>query len=129
MKQYISEEQFNNLPNKAQELLRRWTIDKEYAMYNDPGQGGYGYQFEPIDDGKIWYDYPRLSIGQLIEFLADNKKGIHIERFDGGKKYSHWDISTCYEEGWKFGKEQKELCDALWKAVRRELTGNKYFKI
>ncbi len=48
-------------------------------------------------------------------------KDIHIERFNGGKKYSHWDVSTCYDEGWKFGKEQKELCDVLWEAVKLEL--------
>lgn len=106
MKQYISEEQFNKLPNKAQESLRQWTIGKGYAVYNDPAER---------------WDYPQLSIGQLIEFLAENKKDIHIERFNGGAKYSHWKISTCYDEGWKFGKEQKELCDALWEAVIKEL--------
>lgn len=121
MKQHLSEDQFNKLPNKAQESLRQWTIGKEYAIFADPKQGGYGYQFEPTDDGKIWYDYPRLSIGQLIEFLAENKKDIHIERFDGRAKYSHWNVSTCYDEGWKFGKEQKELCDVLWEAVKMEL--------
>lgn len=121
MKQHISEEQFNEFPDKAQESLRQWTIEKGYAVYADPAQGGYGYQFEPEDDGKIWCDYPRLSIGQLIEFLAERKNDIHIERFDGGKKHSYWDISTCYEEEWKFGKEQKELCDVLWEAVEVEL--------
>lgn len=111
MKQHISEEQFNKLPNKAQESLRQWTMEKEYAIFTDPGQGGYGY--------------PRLSIGQLIEFLAENKKDIHIERFDGGAKYSHWNVSTCYDEEWKFDKEQKELCDALWEAVIKELENNR----
>lgn len=121
MKQYISEEQFNKLPKKAQESLRQWTIEQEYAIYADPGEGGYGYQFEPEDDGKIWCDYPRLSIGQLIEFLAERKKDIHIERFDGGEKYSYWDVSTCYDGKWKFGIEHKELVDVLWEAVKKEL--------
>lgn len=121
MKQHISEEQFNKLPNKAQTSLIQWTIGKGYAAYNDPAGGGYGYQFEPEDDRKIWCDYPRLSLGQLIEFLAEKKKDIHIERFDGGKKHSYWNVSTCYEEEWKFGIEQKELCDVLWEAVKKEL--------
>lgn len=94
MKQYISEKQFNKLPDKAQKLL---------------SQGG----------------YPKLSVGQLIEFLAKRKRDIHIERFDGGKEHSHWDISTCYDEEWKFGREQKELCDALWEAVKKELETQK----
>lgn len=117
MKQHISEQQFNNLSPKTQKSLKRWTIEKEYAVTSL----FYGYQFEPEDDGKIWTSYPALSIGQLIEFLVDKKKDIHIERFDGGKQYSHWSISTCFDEKWKFGKEHKELCDSLWEAVKKEL--------
>ncbi len=101
MKQYITENQFNKLSDKAQEALKNWTVEKEY----------------PADE------YPHLSIGQLMEFLVERIKDIHIERFNGGKKYSHWDVSTCYDEGWKFGQEQKELCDALWEAVQKELRG------
>lgn len=123
MKQNISEQQFNKLPAKAQKRLNQWTIDKGYAM----DDSFYGYQFEPEDDGKIWTSYPSLSIGQLIEFLVDKKKDIHIERFDGGKKYSHWSISTCFDEKWKFGKEHKELCDALWEATIQELSNSSKF--
>lgn len=111
MKQYINQKQFNNLPNKAQESLRQWTVEKGYAVNGLAEDGGYGY--------------PRLSIGQLIEFLAERKKDIHIERFDGGKRHSYWNISTCYEEEWKFGREQKELCDVLWEAVKMELKTQK----
>lgn len=121
MKQNISEQQFNTLSSKGQKKLKQWTVDKGYAIESLPGEMGYGYQFEPEDDGKIWTSYPSLSIGQLIEFLVDKKKDIHIERFDGGKKYSHWLISTCFDEKWKFGKEHKELCDSLWEAVIKEL--------
>ncbi len=121
VKQHISEQQINNLPRKAQEILKQWTIEKGYAITSLPGEMGYGYQFEPGDDGKIWTSYPSLSIGQLIEFLVDKKKDIHIERFDGSKKYSHWSISTCFDEKWKFGEEYKELCDNLWEAVKQEL--------
>lgn len=121
MKQRISEQQFNKLSSKIQKRLKQWTINKGYAIDSLPGEMGYGYQFEPEDDGKIWTPYPSLSIGQLIEFLVDKKKDIHIERYDGGKKYSHWSISTCFDEKWKFGKEHKELCDNLWKAVKKEL--------
>lgn len=117
MKQYISKQQFNTLPTKAQKGLKQWTLDKDYAIES----AFYGYQFEPEDDGKIWTPYPSLSIGQLIEFLVDRKKDIHIERYDGGKKYSHWSISTCFDDRWKFGKEYKELCDSLWEAVKKEL--------
>lgn len=121
MKQHISEQQFNKLPLKVQEILKQWTIEKGYAATSLPEEMGYGYQFEPEDDGKTWTAYPALSIGQLIEFLADKKKDIHIERFYGGKKYSHWSISACFDEKWKFGKEHKELCDSLWEAVKKEL--------
>lgn len=88
MKQYIPEQQFNKLSPKAQETLKQWTIDKGYAIESLPEEIGYGYQFEISDDYKSWYDYPRLSIGQLIEFLVDKKKDMHIERFYGGDKYS-----------------------------------------
>lgn len=121
MKQHISEEQFNKLSPKTREVLKKWTIEKGYAITSLPGEMGYGYQFEPEDDGKIWTPYPSLSIGQLIEFLVDKRRNIHIERFDGGKKYSHWSISTCFDEKWKFGNEHKELCDSLWEAVKKEL--------
>lgn len=117
MKQYITEQRFNSLPKKAQEILKQWTIERGYATDG----GFYGYQFEPMDDDTIWTPYPSLSIGQLIEFLIGRRKDIHIERFDGGKKYSHWNVSTCFDEKWKFGKEQKELCDILWEAVVKEL--------
>ncbi len=83
MKQNISEQQFNKLPPKVQKTLKLWTIEKGYAIESLQGEMGYGYQFEISDDYKSWYDYPRLSIGQLIEFLVDKKKDIHIERFDG----------------------------------------------
>ena len=121
MKQCISEEQFNKLPKKVQKILKQWTKDKGYAIESLPGEIGYGYQFEPEDDGKIWTPYPSLSIGQLIEFLVDSKKDIHIERYTGGKKYSDWSISTCFDKKWKFGREHKELCDSLWEAVKKEL--------
>ena len=121
MKQHISEQQFNKLSSKIQKKLKQWTINKGYAIDSLPGEMGYGYQFEPEDDGKIWTSYPSLSIGQLIEFLVDRKKDIHIERFNGGKKSSHWSISTCFDEKWKVGKEHKELCDSLWEAVKEEL--------
>lgn len=121
MKQHISEQQFNQLSSKIQRKIKQWTIEKGYAIESLQGGVGYGYQFELADDYKSWYDYPRLSIGQLTEFLVDKKKDIHIERFDGGKKYSNWSISTCFDEKWKFGKEHKELCDSLWEAVKKEL--------
>lgn len=117
MKQYIINKQFNTLSKKARETLKQWTIERGYAI----DAGFYGYQFEPIDDGKIWTAYPGLSIGQLIEFLVDRRKDIHIERFDGGKKHSHWSVSTCFDEEWKFGEEEKQLCDVLWEAVVKEL--------
>lgn len=105
MKQYITEKQFNSLSKKAQEILKQWTIERGHV----------------IDDGKIWTTYPSLSIGQLIEFLVGRKKDIHIERFNGGEKHSHWSVSTCFDEEWKFDKERKQLCDVLWEAVVKEL--------
>ncbi len=124
MKQRITEKQFKKLSPQTQGVLRQWTIEKGYAITSLPGEMGYGYQFEPEDEGKIWTPFPSLSIGQLIEFLVGKKKDIHIERFDGGKKYSHWSISSCFDEKWKFGKEHQELCDALWEAVIQELNNS-----
>lgn len=121
MKQHISVQQFNKLSSKGRKKLKQWTIDKGYGIDSLPGEMGYGYQFEPEDDGKTWTAYPSLAIGQLIEFLVDRKRDIHIERYDGGKTYSHWSISTCFDEEWKFGKEHKELSDSLWEAVKKEL--------
>lgn len=60
-----------------------------------------------------YHDYDHLTIGIMIEFLDENK-----------------DTSVCIErmiDGWSLyevGKTHKELCDALWEAVKEVLVTN-----
>ena len=94
MKQYITLEQLNELSEKGKERLREWANNKSYDD-----------NLILTDDGRY---FQQLSIGQIIEFLDENKRILVVI---GKKKIKG--IT------WKF--EEEELCDALWKAVKNIL--------
>lgn len=66
-----------------------------------------------------WSCLPRLSIGQMIEFLDEHNMISRIDRDDP------WEVQTpLYKNGelyaWN-GINKTELCDALWEAVKEVL--------
>jgi len=103
MKQHITEKQFQSLSKKAMGKLADWAV--KHVRDELPRQ---------------------LNIGQMIEFL-DSRKSISnwhpLDRCYEDKKTKGWHVvmgtSKLYKEGATY--ESKELCDALWDAVRYTL--------
>ena len=121
MKQHITPKQLNELSEKGKERLRKWWKPKYadffYCFYQKK-RFLYGVfdlvsasSMEKINDD----DFPLLSIGQMIEFL------------DWPLVINSYVKITDRSEGWVVKKikytinEDKELCDALWKAVKEVL--------
>ena len=60
-----------------------------------------------------------LSIGQMIEFLEDNERYLTIEYTYIDTKHEVLGYRLFEDPTGKY--ENKELCDALWKAVKEAL--------
>jgi hypothetical protein len=96
MKQEITKEQFNELSGQAQERLLQWVHEKQYD--------------------------PFLTIGQIMEFL--DEYGQHrygIDPLDTEDMPHGWMVKVYapdVQEGFWYGTANKELCDALWEAVK-----------
>lgn len=126
MKQHIIIEQLHELSEKGRERLRKWwNWEKRDLFYcfiqkKTWAIGEFNWEKTKDIDHPCEKDLPLLSIGQMIEFLGEKKKDIHIERTDS---VDVWTISTCYDydKEWKFGEDKKELCDALFTAVKEIL--------
>jgi len=118
MKQHIMTEQIKELSGKG----KRKYINTFWQTYK-------GKPIDSVQDGQTgriytkkdlpieWY--PVLSIGEMIEFLAEEK-----EEFSIYYAYSNgYDFQTdCNSSGeWDYIKNSKELCDVLWEAVKEVL--------
>lgn len=109
MKQYINIGQLGELDDESRKKLYKWALKKRYYHYYGPSQS------VTPDGAVINKDYEkycvmdRLSIGQMIEFLVDNK---WIN--------SDTEIFTVGEFTPDF-KWEDNLCDSLWKAVKEVL--------
>jgi len=95
MKQHITKKQLNELSEKGKKRLSDYADRK-----NMEGQ----------ESGIYWYTryLPLLSLGPMIEFLS--KEGINID--------------LCFPEEFFINEqryETKELCDALFEAVKEIL--------
>ena len=108
MKQHIDQLQLEEITSKAKEKLLEWMNKKEYIPH--------GTQMMLHDGG--YYLAQFLTIGQMIEFLFENNcfvfaydtEGAWLERRQG--IVIHWgDL------------KDRELCDALWEAVKDVLRG------
>jgi hypothetical protein len=116
MKQYITPKQLYQLSEKGKKKLNKWWIKREYA-------GG------SMFDGYNTYPLPLLNIGEMIEFLNGEtdwylRIGHWMNPGAGDEKY------TFNHMGWVVGDyridesfdieiwDGKELCDALWEAVK-----------
>ena len=101
MKQYITIEQVNELSNKGKEKLIQYLFPDDY----------FGNIMERIAD------VPNiLSIGRMIEFLDEYRRIIELENGTGlviDREVIIKGKVICWYK--------KELCDALWEAVREVL--------
>ena len=95
MKQHITPEQLNELSKEEKKKLRKWLMDKQIMIVQPH------------------YLIP-LSIGQMIEFLDEN--GFEITRHKTESADHVWSV-TRGDSNFLF----KELCDALWEAVKEIL--------
>lgn len=98
MKQNITPKQVEELSEKANKKLIKWLKKNDY------------YYLYATSEGRI------LSIGQMIEFLIDNRYYIILEQEDLNYK---WVLTQNFVEGGYY--ENKELCDVLWEAVKEIL--------
>ncbi len=127
MKQHITTKQLNELSEKRKEKLREWWKPKEgdWVAYYEAGESPVPYKYKTLIIGnnlklekKRKNVCPLLSIGQMIEFLGDNKVKLFftfnndIGWAGGGTRYSSITLE-------KHGKD--ELCDVLWEAVKEAL--------
>lgn len=103
MKQHLSLEDLNSLSPKAKRRLNTWW-KKNYMWKEIPGS----------TDGEMYgggsYFEPRLSIGQLIQYLDEHLDN-WLTPFDFGSRYQQEILLPV----------ANELCDELWKEVRELL--------
>lgn len=110
MKQYITEEQYNELSENQKKTWEKSMRNKGYTMekvYGPPGQ------YWPFIPDSI-LNFP--SIGEMLEFLGDHTNGIYsypVIEDEDGKKY----LQSKYING----NTLEDLCDWLWEAVKEIL--------
>ena len=92
MKQHITEEQLNELSEKAKDRYNHWYKDKGYLS--------------KVDDNGWFVFIPSslLSIGQMIEFLDDFHLAMDVVKIS-----------------WLPNMDFRNLCDDLWIAVKERL--------
>lgn len=97
MKQYITTEQANSIPDyKFERLYKKLYGDKD----------------------KI-YSADDITIGKMIEILGDDFGYICYQQNQGGDNY--YEVSLIDPAGSEIYYKNKELCDALWEAVEQRL--------
>lgn len=116
MKQNITLEQLNELTEKQKKKLNKWSFEKKYVTSAVSGVSGSTHL-------EMKY-YSFLSIGQMIEFLADGRDYNHMP--DMTIQFKEFSSSSLLDYGllFRFGNEEKkhgELCDKLWEAVKEVL--------
>lgn len=104
MKKHITEDQWNEISEKQQELFVKVVEPKEIGYVGRGVCGECGNTLTP-------------SIGQMIEFLDEQKwKGcLALGHYVGG--WVVGDDDHYLVKSWK----KEELCDALWEAVKEVL--------
>lgn len=114
MIQHITIEQFNELSENAQIRLYKWCMKK--------------YHYTITQDLSSTLSVPKLllTIGHMIQFLY-TESPIHSQR-DGILFYRDVNKEFHMSIGRPDKKGHKELCDALWEAVKEilELKGCDY---
>ncbi len=111
MKQEITIEQFNELPNDKMQKLNKWQAEKGYLKLYDPG----GVNSIP----QVYY-LP-MTIGMMIEFL-DESDCNHKIKYIEDNQYNHVLEGFVAPTKYTFGIGwNNDLCDSLWEFVKVEL--------
>lgn len=119
MKQHITEEQLNELSEKAYARLLLWFDPENTFVPGDPNYQCYrltGHEYDSLGYCKICFNpshekkntskgRPYLSIGQMIEFLKEKAS------------YPSWGFIWENEIDW----DEDTICDALWSACKEIL--------
>jgi len=132
MKQHISVDEFYKLSKEQQRRLEVWCFTHRYftrlALPGEPAR----FTDTKTEENQVLNPI-ELSIGQMIEFLEDNKDAfdpnIPRSKTRSGKRVYAEDIDHTprieyqHPSGMLFFSMQwdGELCDALWKAVKEKL--------
>lgn len=116
MKQCIEFDQLEELSEKQRERLDEWWKNNYRGIAIENGGDTYCDGGDCSCDGEghgSYYDhFPLLSIGQMIEFLEE-------EYNTSMASWQGWAITIDQGRGINVhGYENKELCDALWSAVK-----------
>ena len=127
MKQRIDPKQLKELSEDGKKRLRKWwkpkegdwAIGKKTAFLVDRANNSP----EWLLSQKTKY-LPLLSIGQLIEFLDENKSKFELKRykFKKDKNYNGWELKV---GKWWDSNIHRKLCGALWESVKEILNENK----
>jgi hypothetical protein len=96
MKQNITTKQLNELSEKGKDKLITWMMNCGYVTV----------------EVNLEEDIPLLSIGQMIEFLDEQFVELH-------QTSSFWGVRL--KKNKYVVEKPKELCDALWQAVKEVL--------
>ena len=112
MKKTITIEQLEELSEKGKERLREWIESKLSPPIS--GSAYIGPLSSPYQTSYF------MTIGQMIEFLEDNTEdgGYIDDYFDHNIIDGKTGYSSNVAIGWH---TKKELCDALWEAVKEIL--------
>lgn len=128
MKQRITPEQLNELTEAQKQALRDWWKPEWGDTYFLVSASGNIIDCEYINISRNEnflndkeHKYPALSIGQMIELLIEMWPKRYGTYFDGADR-----LPTDYEGvyKWDVGNiKHRELCDALFEAVKQVLGG------
>ena len=103
MKQHITVKQLNELSEKGKSRLLKFVRKTDWEDYY--------CECGPSNHERWRNTYlPLLSIGQMVEFLDENKKRTRV-----------WAIYSAWRIGKKGGGDVECICDALWEAVKEVL--------
>lgn len=117
MKQRITAEQLNELTDKQKQKLWEWWKPELYDFGYDIKEKA-PFVRSDLSFPKSKYDYPLLSVGQMIELLESKDDCLNIIKRTDLEGWGY-EIQLRHLKYFKF--QISELCDALWQAVKEVL--------
>lgn len=128
MKQQITTQQYKRLSTQAKSKLLDWLYKKGYGFPSEEEIEVVDTKTQAKHKVRTTNFCVQLTIGQLIEFLDDH---------DYGKGAIYWKLVKWQDKmmsinpAWEVSSptqplrfRRKELCDALWEAVKEVLESN-----
>lgn len=120
MKQHITVEQLSELYDCDQDILFQWWKPNYGDLFYDSAHGVISYSSPTLfrRRAKEHRLIPLLSIGQMIEFLDEQKwkDGLSIGHYVNG-----WVVGDEFHGDYSKYWTSPELCDALWEACKEIL--------